>query len=115
MVKYILSIVILLAVVLWLVLSYAPGLFGTLPVITLGAGLMTSWGPWVIAATLLSMVGIQGWLLYTTDRALRQPPTLELAATIEHFGLRFGREMFWTALPLVMLLLLAAFIYVGRV
>jgi hypothetical protein len=114
MIKYIISFVILLAIVMWLVLSYVPNLFGPLPAIAFSAGVMASWAPWLAAVSLLLMVAAQGWVLFTTGRALRRPPTLELAATIEHFNLRFGAEMFWTALPLVMLLLLAAVILGGR-
>jgi hypothetical protein len=113
MMRYIISIAILLAVVLWLVLSYAPALLGSLPVITYGAVFAADTLVWLAAASLLLIVGLQGWVLIATGRALRRPASLELAATWEQFGLRFSTEMVLTALPLLIVIGLAAFVYLG--
>lgn len=111
MVRYGLLIAVLLAVIAWLVLSYVPAAAALLPVIAVDDALAARVLPPLAVLTLAGLVVIQAVVLAVTGRMMRQPPTSALAATVQQFQLRYGREMFWTALPLVMTLVLAATIY----
>jgi hypothetical protein len=94
-------IVSLVAVVLWLVLSYAPGV--SLPVLAYPAG----GGPLLAALAavgLLAFLAIQGWIVWSTDRAVVGAGKVAAA----EMGVRRGRELFWTMLPLAITLAIGA-------
>ncbi len=103
--RWILTFVSLGVIGLWLVLAYAP----SLPRPTLG------WPAWsgVILAVLagagvLAFLAIQGWLVRDTDRFLSgHVPEAQIVIQSE-FALEKRREIFWTAMPIVMTLGLAA-------
>jgi hypothetical protein len=112
MVRYGLSIAVLLAVIVWLVLSYMPGAAALLPAIAFDDAWAARVLPLLAGLTFAGFVVIQAVVLAGTGRMMRHPPTSALAATVQQFQLRYGREMFWTALPLVMTVVLAATLYV---
>ncbi len=111
--RYFWSILILLCVVAWLVLSYAPGLSSHLPSIgfaTFGVAV-----PLTGAAVAVLGLGaaIQAWLVYATVRVLRHPEEERLAAALQLFKLKAGTEALLTALPVLMTLALAAIVLFG--
>lgn len=94
-------VVSLVAVGVWLVLSYMPG-------VALPALAYPAWsGPLLAlaaAAGLLLFLAIQAWIVRATDRAIAGGGK----AVAAELGVARGREIIWTALPIVMTLALAA-------
>lgn len=100
-------VVSLVVVVLWLALSYMPGI--SLPELAYPA-----WSGSLLAVVaglgLVAFVAIQFWIVQSTDRAVaRVEADSKQNATPEPTSLRVrrGPETFWTALPLVMTVLVA--------
>lgn len=108
--RYILTIGIMMAIAAWLVLSYAPA---SLPVIAFPGAQASAWFGGLAALSLAVFALIQGWLVYATGRLLRRPATADLRQTVEQFHLSVGREVFWTALPLLITVVMAAAILVN--
>lgn len=97
----------LIAVALWLVLSYWPAAAAVLPLIAFGPGLPVFW---LVTAVLAVTAAIQAWLVVATVQPLAKPADATQAAALHHFNLRVGAEGLLTAAPLVITLALAAFI-----
>jgi len=103
--RWILTIASLGVIALWLVLAYVP----SLPRPTLG------WPAWsgaplaVLAGVgLLAFLLIQGYMVRATDQFLSGCAPAEQLVIQAEFELDRGREIFWTAMPIVMTLALAA-------
>lgn len=96
--RYIVTFALLGAVILWLVLSYAPF---PLPSLAFGTEVALAWFP-ALALILLGIFAlIQVDLVRATVRMLQQPVDGALREVVQEFGLRTAREVLWTALPLV--------------
>lgn len=111
MIRYGLSLLMLLAVGTWLFLSYLPEAATWLPVLAFDASSVAVWFAWLAGLALTLFAVIQLVLLVGTSRMLRRPSSPALAAAVAGFGLRYGREMMLTALPLAMTLALAGALY----
>lgn len=99
-IRKILSVIILAVLVSWIVLSYLPAGWLTLPQFAFS-------GPWstpvlqlLAALGLVGFVVIQGILVRDTGRMLRPHGARE--EIMAEFRLKRGVELFWTALPLLM-------------
>jgi hypothetical protein len=104
---------ILLGFVAWLALSYWPAAAALLPTIAFASGWANMWLPVLALATLLVSSAIQAWLVYATGHSLRSPAGPAQAVALSEFRLSIGREMVWTAIPLVFTLVLGAWILFG--
>ena len=112
--RYVLSVVSVLCVVAWLVLSYVPAAQATLPIVAFTGAWSTRWLP-VLAGLALGVSGvIQFWLVIATGKLVRQPVQVDLRANVREFGLRAGPEIFLTAVPLGMTLVLGMVLFLGR-
>jgi hypothetical protein len=107
------TLAILLGFIGWLVLSYWPAGAAMLPTIAFDGAWATVALPLAAAATLLVSGAIQAWLVYATGRSLRTPAGPVQAAALSEFGLSVGREMVWTAAPLLFTIALGAWIVLG--
>lgn len=99
MLRRLFTILVLIAVAGWLILSYLPAGTVTLPQLSFSA----SWAPSLFAMALFTLAifaGIQIWLVWATARLFRAPAGSYAAEAVHTLGLRQGREVFWTALPL---------------
>jgi hypothetical protein len=100
MLRRLFTILVLIAVVGWLILSYLPAGTVTLPQLSFSAP-WTAPGFFVLALSILAVfAGIQIWLVWATVRLFREPAGSLTAEAVHTLGLRQGREVFWTALPL---------------
>ena len=106
MIRRLLSVLILAVLISWIVLSYAPV---TLPQVAFTGGWATPLFQLLAVGGLLSVVAIQLILLRATGRMLR--PTGGHAEVVAEFRLKSGAELFWTALPLLMTVLLGVAAY----
>ena len=104
--RYALAVVILVAVVAWLGISYLPGVQGSLPVLAFTGAWTAVWLPALAGLTLAVMTGIQVWLVVATGRMVQKPARAELQAAVEQFGLRTRTEVLLTAVPVAMTVLL---------
>jgi heme/copper-type cytochrome/quinol oxidase subunit 2 len=93
-----------LGVLLWLVLSYVPSTWVSLPTLAFPDSWISGLFPVLALAALVVFAGIQLWLLWSVRRLPPGPAD---------FPVRIQRrtEFFWTALPLLMTLGLAAASY----
>lgn len=107
--RSLLSILLLLLTIGWIVLSYVPQSILSLPTFTIGERL-TSLSPSILGIIFVLFVVIQLVLVGSTRRIFRSESSLEQA---EAFALQPTAELFWTALPLVVTLILAAVIFLG--
>jgi heme/copper-type cytochrome/quinol oxidase subunit 2 len=106
--RYLLSIVSLAGLIFWLVFSYlSPGLRPFAPSATQATWLRPLL-PWVALVCLILFVAIQLQVLWSTQR-IRQ--WIAANVTEEGHKLNVAVELFWTALPLLMTLGLAALSY----
>jgi hypothetical protein len=90
-----LTLAMLLICVLWIVVSYLPGVQAYLPVIGFAQG-----APWLGALAVpavLVFLAIQLWLLYSTVSTVRAYQAKSPRSPIQ---LKLGAELFWTALPI---------------
>ncbi len=106
--RWILTTASLGVIVVWLLLAYMP----SLPRPTLGwpagSGALLAL---LAGGGLVVFLLIQGWLVRDTDRFLGgNAPAAQVAIQAE-FELDKGREVFWTAMPIVMTLGMAALSY----
>lgn len=97
-----LTLAILLITLLWLVVSYLPGVRALLP--TIAFTNQNGWMTITSLVTFIAFVAIQIWLVFTTVATVR---TYQARNSPAAFRLRIGVEFFWTALPIAMSLLLA--------
>ena len=101
MLQRLFTLAILLVCILWLVVSYLPGVQAHLPTIAFtGSNLLAI----LALIALVVFVAIQLWLLYTTMATVRAHRAKDSHSP---FRLRIGMEFFWTALPILMTLALA--------
>jgi nitric oxide reductase large subunit len=92
-------------ILLWLFLSYLPASLVSLPILAFPDALNLSFQQILIAGTVI-FLGLQVWILITTMGIFRSgQPSRAIA---QAFNLSPGREFVWTALPILMTLLLAA-------
>lgn len=103
MVQRILSFMLVLGVILWIVLIYVPDSVLTLPTIGFGGA-----GPLLAGlavASVAAILTVQAIVLRSTARSI---PSSDMSDTTDP-ALRLNRaaEIFWTALPLAMTLVLA--------
>lgn len=97
MLQRIFALAIILVCILWLVISYVPGLQTFLPTLALveyGNGLAM-----LGAITLVIFLAIQLWLVFSTVSTVRAHTNKGDGSP---FRLKLGAELFWTALPVAM-------------
>lgn len=96
------SLVIVILSILWIVVSYLPGVRAALPTIAfpMESGLFAI----LSVLALLIFVAIQLWIVNRTVRTVRNYQDQNNGSP---FRLRIGAELFWTALPIAMTLVLA--------
>jgi heme/copper-type cytochrome/quinol oxidase subunit 2 len=88
---------IIIISILWLVMSYLPGVQALLPTLSfVGSG---GWLAWLGVVGVIAFVAIQLWLVYTTVVTVRAYRAKNNGSA---FRLRTGAEFFWTALPILM-------------
>lgn len=104
-----LSTALLILTIGWIVLSYLPKSVLSLPSLTIGEQL-TNLSPLILGSIFALFVVIQLALVGSTWRIFRNEPSSREAET---FALRPTTELFWTVLPLVATLILAAVIFFG--
>jgi heme/copper-type cytochrome/quinol oxidase subunit 2 len=104
---------ILLGLLAWLVLSYWPAALAALPLVAFSGAWATTTLPFLAAVALVVSVAIQGWLVYATVAALRRPAGPAEAAALSQFRLNVGMEAVWTAAPLLITVVLAAWLLLG--
>ena len=100
--RRIFTLAILAIIVLWLLVSYLPGIQAILPVVAFGGNGLWMAGLAVVA--LIVFIGIQLWLVYTTIITVRGH---QVKSPDSPFRLKLSVELFWTALPIVMTIGLA--------
>jgi heme/copper-type cytochrome/quinol oxidase subunit 2 len=88
---------ILAVSLLWIVVSYLPGVQAMLPTLTL-SGNGKAFAALSVAA-LIIFIAIQLWLVYTTVATVRAS---QAKGNGSPFRLKLGVELFWTALPIAM-------------
>lgn len=98
----ILALAILVVSILWLVISYVPGLQAMMPTLIMPGNGNTLAVLGVVA--LLIFLAIQLWLVYTTLSTVR---SYQSKHNGQPFRLKWGAELFWTALPIAMTIALA--------
>jgi hypothetical protein len=112
--RYVLAVVSLVCIIAWLVLSYLPGAQVVLPTIAFTGAWSAIWLPALAGLALGVFAIVPLWLVLATGQLVRHPVQVELRATVRHFGLQAGPEIFLTAVPLGMTLVLALVLFVGR-
>jgi hypothetical protein len=93
------TLAIVVIFILWIVVSYLPGVQVMLPTIAFSGG-----GSWLASLALIALVvfiAIQIWLVYTTVATVRAFQ-VKGHDSPSPFRLKLGAELFWTALPIVM-------------
>jgi heme/copper-type cytochrome/quinol oxidase subunit 2 len=107
--RYLLSILSLLAVVGWLILSYLPKTPFALPVLALPAGwsasLQASAVIGLLLFVLIQLVLVRSTMIFRSQNVPEQ--SLQDTAQVERIALNRTAELFWTVLPLIMTLGLA--------
>lgn len=103
------SIALLVLTIGWIVLSYVPKSLLSLPTFTIGERL-TSLSPLILGAIFILFVGIQLVLVSFSRRMFRDEASSQQAKV---FALQPTTELFWTALPLFVTLILVAVIFLG--
>ena len=101
MLQRLLAWIIVLVSILWIVVSYLPTVQAAMPMVAPMSGALPAW---LGITSLAIFLGIQLWLIKTTGTAIQSYRSNPEAAP---FRLRLGRELFWTALPVLMTLVLA--------
>ena len=96
------ALTILVISILWIVISYLPGVQSLLPTIAFTYG--NGWLASLAVLALVCFIAIQLWLVYTTVNTVRD---VQAKHSRPQFPLKVGTELFWTALPIAMTLALA--------
>ncbi len=120
--RSILSLAVLLAVGIWIGLSYLSPTFIVLPTVAFPTTWLNAIFPWLLALSAVIFVLIQLELLRSTVDLFRpktdgsRPAAQEASVDVQptataEFGLNLATEFFWTAIPLVVTLVLALLIY----
>lgn len=104
--RVILTVLILLAVIGWIVLSYMPQAAALLPPLAFPAALTSTLFPALALLSLALFLGLQLWLVRDTD-ALVKRWLHQTEPRAEPFRLTRSGELLWTALPILMTLALA--------
>lgn len=102
MLQRLLTLVIVIITLLWIVVSYLPGVQAMLPTLSIVEN--GGWLSWLTVAALIAFIAIQLWLVYTTVATIR---SYQARGHDTPFRLRLGAELFWTALPIAMTIGLA--------
>jgi len=103
--RKLLAYIILLGIIAWIALSYIPTSVVTLPTIAFP----TAFNPFfqaVLAGALVLFTVLQLWLVWATVRNIQAGRQRDGSAA-KGFNLSLTREAFWTALPIVMTIVLA--------
>jgi heme/copper-type cytochrome/quinol oxidase subunit 2 len=95
---------LLLGALLWLVLSYLPESMVALPILSFPEALNPMFQRLLIFGAAL-FLALQLWLLLATGGLFRPGRSSRTAANA--FQLTLPRELFWTALPILMTIVLA--------
>ena len=90
---------LLLVTVFWLVLSYIPAAFISLPQIPEANGQLRQLYGFVLAAGVGIMLLIQSWLVVATVRIVRKAQQRQSSGT--RIRLTMPLEVIWTAFPLI--------------
>ena len=114
MLRRLFTILVLIAVAGWLVLSYLPAGTVTLPQISFASPWAPPWLAVATAAAFVVFAGIQIRLVAATARLFRAPAGSDTDAAVAALGLHRGREVFWTALPLAVTVALGLVLLVNR-
>lgn len=104
MFQKLLSVALVVVSIIWIVFSHVASLRGLLPTVAYPAGTQ-----WMAAAAFLSLgifLAVQVWLVWTTLAGVRRYQQ-RAAGDVQPIQLHFGREVLWTAMPVVMTLALA--------
>lgn len=102
MLQRLFTLAIVVISILWIAISYLPSVQASLPVIAFTSG--GSWFALFSILILVAFVAIQIWLVYTTVATVR---AYQAKGNSKGFRLKIGTELFWTALPIAMTLVLA--------
>lgn len=105
---------ILLATIGWLVLSYLPGVTAAFPKAAFDSAWAQALLPWLAGVSLLAFFVIQLDLVRATARWFRPSAHTETVQALGDFHLGRGRELFWTALPLLGTVLLGGWLWSVR-
>ena len=97
MLQRLFTLAIVVIFILWIVVSYLPGVQALLPTIAFSGG--SSWLAALALIALVAFIAIQLWLVYTTVATVR---SFQVKGHDSPFRLKLGAELFWTALPIVM-------------
>ncbi len=95
---------LLLGTLLWLVLSYLPESMVALPLLSFSEALNPFFQRLLIFGVAV-FLALQFWLLFATAGLFRSGQSSRTAA--DAFQLTLPRELFWTALPILMTIVLA--------
>jgi hypothetical protein len=114
MMRTVVGLAIVASIVAWLVLSYWPAGAEFLPTIAFGGAWSVIGLPVLAAVALIVAAGIQAWLVYATAESLRNPAGPVQAAALSQFRLNLGVEVWLTAAPLFITLLLGAWLLAAR-
>jgi heme/copper-type cytochrome/quinol oxidase subunit 2 len=91
------TLAIVIITILWLVVSYLPGVQAILPTIAFRGD--TTWLAWLALFAFFIFLAIQIWLVYTTVAAVRD---FQAKGNGSPFRLRPSVELFWAVLPVAM-------------
>jgi hypothetical protein len=105
--RSVLTLVALLPVVLWIVLSYVPPEANPLPDLSAWLPASTPVLAWLAAAGLLLILLIQVSITRASGRMFRDEHALARRELDREFAMRRSKEVFWTVLPLLMVVGLA--------
>lgn len=106
--RSLLTLVALLPVILWIALSYVPAEANPLPDLSAWLPASTPVLAWLGAAGLLLVLLIQVSVTRAGGRMFRSEQALAHSELDGEFAMRRSREVFWTVLPLLMVVGLAA-------
>jgi len=104
-----LGYLILLGVIMWIVLSYLPASVVTLPTFSFPIAFNPLFQI-LLAVGLALFLVLQGWLVWTTVKTIRTGQD-RTDTPANELNLSLTREAFWTALPIVMTIVLALVSY----
>lgn len=116
--RYLVTGGILLATIVWLVLSYMPDRVAMLPKLAFDSTPFATAFPWLAMLTLTFFLAVQLDLVRVTSRWFCQstetPEQAFVAKAIVDFGLSRRWELFWTVLPLSATLILTLWLLIVR-
>ena len=107
--RKLLAYLILLGVIAWIVLSYLPSSVMMLPKISFPTAFNPLFQATLVGALALFLV-FQVWLVWTTVKNI-QAGQQRTDSVTNKLNLSLAREAFWTAMPIVMTIVLALMSY----